>query len=71
MVVVISILERLFSRLGVFLVVVSLVPTFDNWKMYAYEGCCPVDSILGVSSLVVGIGRGVAGQLQSRGCIPL
>ena len=67
---VLFILERLFSRLGVFLVVVPLAPSFDNWRMSSYEGCCSVDSVRGELSLVVVIVRGVAGQLQSRGCIP-
>ena len=70
MVIVLFILERFFLRLGVFLVAVTFVPSFDNWRMSAYEGCCPVDSVHGVSSLMVGIGRRVAGQLQSRRCIP-
>ena len=55
MVMVLFILERFFLRLGVFLVVVTFVPSFDNWRMSAYEGCCPVDSVHGVSSLMVGI----------------
>ena len=70
MVMVLVILERLFSRLGVFLVVVSLVPSFDNWRMSAYEGCRPVNSVRGVSSLVVGIVRGGGGAIAVAGCIP-
>ena len=70
MVIVLFNLERLFSRLGVFLMAVSLVPGFDNWRMSAYEDCCPVDSVRGMSSLVVSIVRGGGGAFAVAGVHP-